>query len=396
MKLTKQQMVSVGIPIEKTPWTGGINYLKSLVLAANSVMEESQVRISIITGVGNASEAKSHFPGNEVIESRWLGKISVSKILRILTYRVVGTDYFLSDSLAKRGVHLLSHGPPLGESAAIPSINWIPDFQHIHLPQYFQKKTLKQRDVSLRNACKNATTIVLSSQSALNDFSRLAPQSIRKAKVLRFVSLPPQFGIEGKEAITSKLGINKRRFLFMPNQMWIHKNHILVFKAIAELVKSNPDILLVTSGEKSDFRNPNHPESLERYVTEHRLQQNIKILGSIKYEEVAALFSECHGVINPSKFEGWSTSVEEAKSFGKPLLLSNLDVHREQARENAHFFSVDSISECVSAIEVLWKQPQIELDKNRIHTEYQKRQCEFGREFVNIVQDSLATHKRRS
>jgi glycosyltransferase involved in cell wall biosynthesis len=36
-------------------------------------------------------------------------------------------------------------------------------------------------------------------------------------------------------------------------------------------------------------------------------------------------------LINPSLFEGWSTTVEEAKSTGTPMILSDLGVHREQA-----------------------------------------------------------------
>ena len=36
-------------------------------------------------------------------------------------------------------------------------------------------------------------------------------------------------------------------------------------------------------------------------------------------------------VLQPSLFEGWSTTVEEAKSIGKTILLSDIPVHREQA-----------------------------------------------------------------
>jgi glycosyltransferase involved in cell wall biosynthesis len=46
-------------------------------------------------------------------------------------------------------------------------------------------------------------------------------------------------------------------------------------------------------------------------------------------------------LINPSRFEGWSTTVEEAKSFGVPLILSDIDVHREQTGGTARYFGVD-------------------------------------------------------
>ena len=46
-------------------------------------------------------------------------------------------------------------------------------------------------------------------------------------------------------------------------------------------------------------------------------------------------------LINPSRFEGWSTTVEEAKSFGVPMILSDIDVHREQTGGVARYFGTD-------------------------------------------------------
>lgn len=47
-------------------------------------------------------------------------------------------------------------------------------------------------------------------------------------------------------------------------------------------------------------------------------------------------------VINPSKSEGWSSTVEQAKSMGKLVLLSNLTVHKEQNPKRAFFFSTNN------------------------------------------------------
>ena len=47
-------------------------------------------------------------------------------------------------------------------------------------------------------------------------------------------------------------------------------------------------------------------------------------------------------VINPSLFEGWSSTVEECKSVEKNMILSDLDVHKEQY-PNATFFERNSV-----------------------------------------------------
>lgn len=42
-------------------------------------------------------------------------------------------------------------------------------------------------------------------------------------------------------------------------------------------------------------------------------------------------------VINPSRSEGWGSTVEQAKSMGKFILLSNLPVHIEQNPSSSFF-----------------------------------------------------------
>ena len=43
-------------------------------------------------------------------------------------------------------------------------------------------------------------------------------------------------------------------------------------------------------------------------------------------------------VLQPSTFEGWSTSVEESKAMAKRIILSNIDVHVEQAPKRGIYF----------------------------------------------------------
>lgn len=55
--------------------------------------------------------------------------------------------------------------------------------------------------------------------------------------------------------------------------------------------------------------------------------------------------------INPSLFEGWSTTVEEAKAIGKPVALSGILVHREQNPGQARYFPAH---DGVAPAEILW------------------------------------------
>lgn len=70
---------------------------------------------------------------------------------------------------------------------------------------------------------------------------------------------------------------------------------------------------------------------------------NIFILDNINDDELGYLYKMCELYINPSLFEGFSLSPLEALSFGKPILLSDIPVHREIYGDDFNYFSPDSI-----------------------------------------------------
>lgn len=59
-------------------------------------------------------------------------------------------------------------------------------------------------------------------------------------------------------------------------------------------------------------------------------------------------------VLNASLFEGWSTTVEEAKALGVPLVLSSLRVHREQAPAGTRFFDPESVLDMTAVLHEAW------------------------------------------
>ena len=75
-----------------------------------------------------------------------------------------------------------------------------------------------------------------------------------------------------------------------------------------------------------------------------------RFLGLIPYKDVLSLMRSSVAVINPSLVEGWSTTVEEAKSLRVPLVLSDILVHREQAIRDAIFFDPHSAAAAAAAL----------------------------------------------
>lgn len=370
-------------------WQGGLNYFRSLFQALD---EHGDSDISVIALVGTRSTSGAlGFPDSvTVVRTRSADRGSLFWLLDRACIRAFGQSIFLQRAVRRAGVVVLSHCDPR-ISPTLPCIAWIPDFQHIRLPSFFKPRELTARDASFKSLLRLADLVVVSSFAARDDLGNFAPQFLPKARVLRFCSVRPELRTNGVGIDLYRVYGIDRPYFFLPNQFWAHKNHALAVQALARLRKRRPNALIVCSGSLSDYRNPNYIESLHGLIVNLRQEESFRILGTIPHEHVARLMLQSVAVINPSLFEGWSTTVEEAKSLGVPLLLSDISVHREQCEHGeALFFSVhDSIGLAHSMNQVLsgrWPSP----NPNRVETarnSYARQRRAFALNYLRIVNE---------
>lgn len=341
-------MIKVGfIGAVSKEWMGGLNYFKNL-LHSISLLENKKIEPIVFVGIKTDEDIKAMFRKYAiVIEHSIFDRKSLNWYLMKIEQKIFNTNFFLSDLLKKYNIKVLSHASIVNLNG-IKSVNWIPDFQHMHLPNMFSQKELDFRDKDFKRLILKSDAIVLSSYDALNDFNNFAIEYKDKAKVLQFVSQPDKKYFEltkdNKVALLNKYNL-VNEFYYMPNQFWKHKNHMMVFEAVKQLVEENKNICLVCTGHLKDYRNIEHINGILNFIEINKLENNIKLLGLVDYEDVFALIKFSKAVINPSLFEGWSSTVEECKSVGKNMILSDLNVHKEQYQE-ALFFernSVDSL-----------------------------------------------------
>lgn len=236
--------------------------------------------------------------------------------------------------------------PEWWEHKSVGLCCWIPDFQHIHLPKLFSTEEINIRNEECMRIAEQADIVVLSSESVKKDFVQLAPDYGGKVRVYKF---PSQYAFTGdmdKLTATETLkhyGIEKGFFLVV-NQFFAHKNHEQIIEAIAKL-KNNVDCpQVVMIGQPIDYRDPSgaYLSKLFQMIAKYGVESKIKILGYISREEKDILFRSCRALIQPSRFEGWNTSIEDAKALGCPVLASDIDVHREQLNKMAYgFFDIN-------------------------------------------------------
>lgn len=317
-------MIKVGFYTEfSNEWLGGIVYLKNLIFAITS--HTTQIEPIIMCPEIPKETDISHLFQNTTVyqDIRFKEKFYAT----------------LLEASKKLGIKLISHQFLYGDHHPFKVVGWIPDFQHKHLPQMFSEEERLERERRFLDASKASNTMILSSNHALNDFRKSFPEYVSKGKVLHFVAqIDAIYRNISYEHISKKYDIRSEYF-FLPNQFWKHKNHHTVFKAIREL--KNTDILLLCSGHLNDYRHRDHIQTLTHFIQDNGLENNIRLLGTIPLEDVHALMHHASSVINPSLFEGWSTTVEECKSMGKPMILSDIEVHREQNPPVSDYFRPD-------------------------------------------------------
>jgi glycosyltransferase involved in cell wall biosynthesis len=108
-----------------------------------------------------------------------------------------------------------------------------------------------------------------------------------------------------------------------------------------------------------------------------------------------SLMRHAIAVINPSKFEGWSTTVEEAKSMGKAILLSDIAVHREQAPDRAAYFPPDGAGLLADKMSDAWDRWDAVADAQSVEraaANLAARREAFARRYEEIVLVTLTRH----
>lgn len=339
-------------------WIGGIYYLHNLVRALRSLPEDEQPQLLLV--LPTAGDEGYYEEITSVVDTLVLANkgdgtsVSVRQRLKLTLARselvasagrrlkrVLGRDVnrVLEGALVDRDTTLLFPCiRSMGKTFAIPWLSWAWDFQHKHLPELFSAMRKRNRDHTFAELAADARLIVTSSQDAARDFGQYYPAARDKVRVLHFRTVPVDSWYETDVATVLRKHDLPTRYLALPNQFWVHKNHRVAFEAMRILKESHPDVVLVCTGSTEDFRRPDHFPALTGYIRMHGLEGRIRILGLLPRSEQIAVVRAAAAVVQPSLFEGWSTVVEDARALGKRLLLSDIPVHREQDPPGALYF----------------------------------------------------------
>lgn len=378
-------------------WLGGVQYTRNLLKAVNSLPIDERPEIVLKVGKKNsgldfyrefAQEPNVILDGpvsirnGRVARGLNLLRRAIRRYARIRLPAVLMYADECSVAFPVKGPNVLG---------SAENVYWVPDFQYKHFPNFFSAEERQSRDEMYDKMLSEEGILVLSSETVRKDFLRFFPKFRTKpVRILRFCTVVDSaaFSIDPQE-VCRKYDLPEK-FVYLPNQLWQHKGFETAFEAIGILRDQGLELQLVSTGNKEDYRNSGHFQSLEKILKSHGVERQITMLGMIPRDDQIQIFRRAALVLQPSRFEGWSTSVEDSRALGKQIVISDIDVHLEQAPPHATFFKTGDADDLAAKLKAAWDESSAGPDKKMefdARVAAKKRAKIYARDFIQIMKD---------
>ena len=382
----RPRRLTIGIELIDMPaWMGGTIYLRNLAIILSRLPESERPKVCLI----GPREVVARF----ILLGEWGFWATFDFIANTLLRKIIRYVGWPENAVAPIDVIYPGYG---AQSPGAVTVHWIPDFQHRYLPHFFSSDEIAARNHSMGEIAGQPGVVVFSSNVAAEDFRRFYPDYRATPRVWHFFSLlnttkPASHSSLEKYSLPEK-------YLYLPNQFWVHKNHITVLKALARLRQEKGMIIpLVCTGTQSDRRNETHFTSLMRFIEEHNLTSQVHLLGLIERNDQVDVLRHAAAVVQPSLFEGWSTVVEDVRATGRPIFLSDIPVHREQALDHCFYFLPESDEQLALLLKNQWMDlapgPDLIAEK-RARQGLETRILDSARVFCDIARTALSIAKK--
>lgn len=370
-------------------WLGGFYYYQNIINAINFLDDTEKPEIIIFYNDDYSAYLNElHYPYLQLVPWKFV-EIKKGYLLSFLKQKNV----FVDDMIRKynlSGVYAVNDNPVPATSASNTSTvaaAWFPDLQHKFYPQFFDKKRLWLRELRLKITLRNARDLVVSSHDTVGHFKQFysLPPTLR-IHVLQFVSVLNVYESRDISEVRAAYKIPEEYFI-VSNSFLKHKNHKVVLNALKHLKEKEGQAHIVFTGKMEVYPGTEHLDELRSIVRENNLERYISLLGVIPREDQLCLMQHAKAVLQPSKFEGWNTTIEDAKSMQLPVIASNIAVHKEQLGNAGTYFDPSNADELAEVL-ARYRKPNI----GALYDDYATRVKQFATNFLDIFNNRTPAH----
>ncbi|NQV18407.1 MAG: glycosyltransferase family 4 protein [Armatimonadetes bacterium] len=243
------------------------------------------------------------------------------------------------------------------------------DIQYVHYPEFFTKQALLYHETVYGLSAKYTPFIQASSQfikdDLLNHFGYLKEEQVKV--IFEGVNINDFRNHNDILNILNKYSIPEK-FLFYPAQLWKHKNHITVLRALNIMKKGGLDVPLVLTGARYSASN-----DIFGYIKENKLS-SVFYLGKVPFEDFVALYQQAKFLITAVLYESSSLPILEAAASGTPIIASKTPPNIEISNIlRLNLFEPLDEKELADLIAKLWNDEDIvskQIHHNNEHIQY--------------------------
>lgn len=251
---------------------------------------------------------------------------------------------------------------------ARPQLLSMHDIQHVHFPEFFSAAEVRSRSVNFGLSARHSSYFQASSEfirdDLLSHYRFLRPEQI--AVIPEGVSIE-EFQAPRNPDLRDKYGLPEH-FLFYPAQLWKHKDHLTVLRALRSLSeKSGPHIPLVLTGARMSAA-----DEIFEFIEKNSLE-GIHYLGKVPFADLVSLYQEARFTITAALYESSSLCLLEAAAAGSALLASRTRPNQEMgANLQVNFFEPGDSDGLAALLGNIWgddtnRQSQIAGNRQAIH-----------------------------
>lgn len=263
--------------------------------------------------------------------------------------------------------HGLSNELPLSISkSGTKSIVTIHDLIFLRYPQFYKWIDRHIYAYKYRKACENSDRIIAISEMTKRDIITYWKIDEQKIDVV-YQGCHPNFKLQAsekqKEEIREKYRL-PQKYILNVGSIESRKNLLLIVKALEYIPD---DIALIAVGKRTPYT-----DTVEEYINSHKLNNRVRLLHNIPFQELPVLYQLAQLFVYPSFFEGFGIPIIEAIHSGIPVIAATGSCLEEAGGPDSIYINPNDEKELAEKINELLSSPEtasIMIEKGRKYVE---------------------------
>jgi len=357
-------MKHLAILLSIAPTEGGKFQYSLSLLYGLCALDPAEYRISVISydrawsAYIPKQENVKHFECRTMIPARFVRKMLLAIPHGLPVWREIGPIINSFHKLLYRLKPDLVFYPAVDSmlyETVFPGVVSIHDLMHRYerqFPEVSANGVFIERERHYKNICHYAKAILVDSEVGRNHVVESYDFRYDRIHVLPYVKPPYINNLKSSPKKPDRKIPD--RFIFYPAQMWKHKNHSGIIKAMNYLKEKGLIVNAVFVGARKSGA-----EDIDALIDTCGLDGQVYLLGYVPGEQLVWLYRNAVALVMPTFFGPTNVPPLEAFALGCPVITSNIYAIPEQVGDAALLVDPGDYHDIAEKIELVWTNEEM-------------------------------------